>query len=65
MNRNSPNGPAAPLQFSRRRFVQGLVAGGVLTGLSGFPSLALAGMDVPAATKTGSGPSCGAAASIW
>ncbi|MBC3879506.1 copper resistance system multicopper oxidase [Undibacterium sp. FT79W] len=56
MNRNSPNGPAAPLQFSRRRFVQGLVAGGVLTGLSGFPSLALAGMDVPAATKTGSGP---------
>jgi CopA family copper-resistance protein len=56
MNRKLSNSLPAPLPLSRRRFVQGLVAGGVLTGMSGFSSLAQAGFDIPSAVKTGSAP---------
>ncbi len=56
MNKKLSNGLPAPLALSRRRFVQGLVAGGVLTAMSGFSSLAQAGFDMPSAARTGSAP---------
>ena len=45
--------PAAGAGISRRRFVQGLAAGGVLAGLPGLVQAALAD---PAATSTGAAP---------
>ncbi len=45
--------PAAPARASRRRFVQGLAAGGVLAGL---PGLLHAAVSAPASTRTGAAP---------
>ncbi|MDP1653814.1 MAG: twin-arginine translocation signal domain-containing protein, partial [Rhodocyclaceae bacterium] len=42
-----------PVRLSRRRFVQGLAAGGVI---SGFPFLALAGKEAMPSTHTGPVP---------
>jgi len=57
MQRNLPDGLLLPPQRSRRRFVQGLVAGGVLGALSGLPAGGWAhGVGAHPAARNGAAP---------